>query len=657
MRLVRGGETYDLNTSTNRPGWDDYRPTYVTTVIFDPSFANARPTSTCQWFYNMTNLSDIQGLEYLNTSEVTTMNQMFAYCSLLTTLDLSSFDTQKVTDMGSMFRACARLKNIDLSSFNTNRRMSFNWMFGGCTSLEVLDLSSFNTSAVYNTTNMFNGCSALKTIYVGDEWNAQGMSSSTQMFTGCTSIVGGAGTTYDANHVDKAYAHVDASGNPGYLTYLGAYAVLANNTLTFYSDTKKNERTGTVYSLNQATDTPAWYNDGSSWNITTVVFDPSFANARPTTTRSWFLQMQSLTSIEGIQYLNTSEVTNMQSMFSLCIKLESVDMSGFDTRKVTTMNSMFNECNTLETLDLTNFDVSQVTDMQNMFSNCTSLTTIYAASNWNEGFIENSSFMFQNCPKLVGGAGTVFNANHIDADYAHVDGGVDYPGYFTEGPEPSSMLGDVNGDKHVNVADVTALVNMLKSGNILYSKVADVDSDGSITNSDVKALVNFVLESAPAATVLNYQVKAKPNDDYTPVEIDLDQKICDAFGLTVNQISDKISNEFSTAIQDGTIMLYKYNNDGTFCSDNYNVGDPGYWMDKDGNVFNWSDDNTAAAFCFNKTTNKFRIHQYPGRLESGDTMKFLFALRYNNGGEMITVGLNINLTIRDDIEEDIVTLM
>ena len=140
MRLVRGGETYDLNTSTNRPGWDDYRPTYVMTVIFDPSFAAARPTSTSQWFYNMNSLSDVQGLEYLNTSEVTTMNQMFAYCSLLTTLDLSSFDTQKVTDMGSMFRACARLKNIDLSSFNTNRRMSFNWMFGGCTSLEVLDL-------------------------------------------------------------------------------------------------------------------------------------------------------------------------------------------------------------------------------------------------------------------------------------------------------------------------------------------------------------------------------------------------------------------------------------------------------------------------------------------------------------------------------------
>ena len=219
MRFVRSGETFDMNTSTNRPGWDEYRPTYVTTVIFDPSFANARPTSTNQWFYNMTNLTAIEGLEYLNTSEVTTMSRMFYACQKLTSLDLSHFDTQKVTDMGSMFRGCTALKDLDLSSFNTNRRLSFNWMFGGCTSLEVLDLSSFNTSAVYNMANMFNGCSTLKTIYVGDEWNAQGVSSSTQMFTGCTNIVGGAGTTYDSGHVDKTYARVDGGTSaPGYFS-------------------------------------------------------------------------------------------------------------------------------------------------------------------------------------------------------------------------------------------------------------------------------------------------------------------------------------------------------------------------------------------------------------------------------------------------------
>ena len=347
-------------------------------------------------------------------------------------------------------------------------------------------------------------------------------------------------------------------------------------------------------------------------------------------------------------------------MFSRCEKLENIDVSGFDTRKVTTMSSMFNECNALKTLDLTNFDVSQVTNMQQMFYNCSSLTTIYAASNWNEGFDEslNSWSMFTGCTSLVGGGGTEWDSSYSNDIYlAQIDGGKMDLGYFTEGPAPSSMLGDVNGDNKVDVADVTALVNMLKSGNVVYRVAIDVDGDGSITNSDVKALVNLILGSVPAATVLNYQVKAKPNNDYTPVEIDLDQIICDAFGLTVNQISDKISNEFNTAVQDGTIMLYKYNNDGTFCSDNYNVGDPGYWMDKDGNVFNWSDGNTVAAFCFNKSTKKFRIHQYPGRLESGNTMKFLFALRYNNGGEMITVGFNINLTICDDIETDIVTLM
>ena len=53
----------------------------------------------------------------------------------------------------------------------------------------------------------------------------------------------------------------------------------------------------------------------------------------------------------------------------------------------------------------------------------------------------------------------------------------------------------MNGDKKVNVADVTALVNMLKSGNVVYNEVADVDGDGSITNIDVKALVYNILGS------------------------------------------------------------------------------------------------------------------------------------------------------------------
>ena len=661
MRLLRDGTIYDLNTGSVRPGWDDYRPTWVTTVIFDPSFAEARPTSTYQWFYNMTNLLEIEGIEYLNTSEVTTMNGMFHTCRSLQSLDLSNFDTQKVTDMGAMFRACTALKDLDLSSFNTSRRMNFNWMFGDCTSLEVLDLSSFNTSAVYNMANLFNGCTALKTIYVGDEWNAQDVSTSTQMFNSCTSLVGGAGTTYDVNHVDKAYAIIDGTnGNPGYLTYKGAYVVYDANstTLTFYCDTKKGEKTGTIYSLNQGTDAPAWYTDGTCGIVTKVVFDSSFADARPTTTEDWFVAMFDLASIEGMQYLNTSEVTNMMSMFSLCRKLESVDVTGFDTRKVTTMHSMFNECNALKILDLSSFNTSLVTDMNNMFSNCTSLTTIYVKSNWNEGFSGSSSFMFTNCTNLVGGAGTKWDSSRpVDISYAQIDGGEIYPGYFTQGPPPSS-LGDVNKDEKVNVADVTALVNMLNTGNVNYNKVVDVDGNGRVDEQDVKALVNLILGNAPSAIVLNYQVKAKPNNNYEPIMIDVDQRICDAFGLTVDQISDKIQCEFSSVVEDGCIMIYNYNDDGTFCTNDYNVGDntPGYWLNNVGDIRYWSSDDVVGAVCFSKDNKKFFIYQYPNRIESGDTMKYIFGLRYNNGGEMTTVGLTFNLTFSNEIDEDVVTL-
>jgi hypothetical protein len=38
------------------------------------------------------------------------------------------------------------------------------------------------------------------------------------MFFGCTSLVGGNGTVYDANHIDVEYARIDKPGQPGYFT-------------------------------------------------------------------------------------------------------------------------------------------------------------------------------------------------------------------------------------------------------------------------------------------------------------------------------------------------------------------------------------------------------------------------------------------------------
>ena len=95
-----------------------------------------------------------------------------------------------------------------------------------------------------------------------------------------------------------------------YAAYTGA-----DSTLTFYYDDQWTERTVFPLFLSEDLDYPDWYTYGYYRHVARVVFDPSFADARPTTTRKWFMSMYNLRTIEGIEYLNTSEVTNMYGMF------------------------------------------------------------------------------------------------------------------------------------------------------------------------------------------------------------------------------------------------------------------------------------------------------------------------------------------------------
>ena len=492
QRSSRTGTTFDLNTGDNVVGWE----TNVTKVVFDPSFASARPTSTYGWFYDMTNLQTITGIEYLNTSEVTNMGHMFNGCIELTSLDLSSFNTSKVTHMHQMFQFCYELTSLDLSNFNTAKVTDMHYMLDYCTNL--------------------------RTIYVGDGWSTAAVTNSTSMFRNCTSLVGGQGTTYDANHIDKAYAHIDGGpSNPGYFTeWKEAYACYtpSNTTLTFYYDKLRSSRTGTTYDLNTGNNWPDWYTDGTNASVTKVVFDPSFANARPTTTYDWFYYMQNLQSITGISYLNTSEVTSMAYMFCNCSILTSLDVSHFNTSKVTDMRYMFYNCRTLTSLDVSSFNTSKVTNMCALFLNCklTSLDlsgfntskvtnmrymfagglnqqTIYVGNDWSTAAVTESSDMFTNCFNLVGGQGTTYDASHVDKAYAHIDGGTSNPGYFTA--KNTGLRGDVNGDGSVNISDVTALIDYLLSGNPSGVNVtaADCNQDSSVNISDVTALIDYLL--------------------------------------------------------------------------------------------------------------------------------------------------------------------
>lgn len=219
------------------------------------------------------------------------------------------------------------------------------------------------------------------------------------------------------------------------------------HTLTLYYDS--NFRVGEDQIIDQR---PLWQTLAERREIKTVVFDESFKDARPKDCGGWLWSFEALTTIEHLDYLNTSEVDDMRLMFSSCTSLETLDLSSFNTEKVTTMatmfeksknlhsiklpkgfigssvtnlnatfrgceslteldlsgsntenvkdmNEMFYDCKALSKLDLTSFKTGQVTTMESMFCGCSTLATLDVSS-FNTENVTNMWAMFNSCQSL-----------------------------------------------------------------------------------------------------------------------------------------------------------------------------------------------------------------------------------------------------------------
>ena len=346
-KKIWGENEYELNSGENRPEWFTH---YFETskVVFEASFANARPTSCYAWFRNFKNLTQIEGIENLNTENVTSMSSMFDSCSGLISLDVTNFNTANVTDMSYMFYCCYKLKEIYVSD-------------------------KFVTDDVISSVYMFMGCNSLS----GDiDWKSVKVSNKTYAKT--------AGGYFR----DKAY-----DNRP--------WVKCADGTLTFRCGYKKtwgeNE-----YALNSGENLPAWYTHNN--NINLVVFDASFANAKPTSCYAWFQDFKNLTQIEDIENLNTANVTDMNGMFKGCSNLAELDVTHFNTANVTNMNEMFSDCQTLTTIYVSDeFVITNITDKgDGLFSGCIKLKGAidkYDASKTNYNFANYKTGYFT---KLVG---------------------------------------------------------------------------------------------------------------------------------------------------------------------------------------------------------------------------------------------------------------
>ena len=364
----RGGERFKLTSDVN-PAWSgaDWKSD-VSVVEFDPSFADFLPTSTAGWFSGFETLTRIKGMEYLNTSNVTTMKEMFKECNDLKTLDVSHFDTKNVTDMSSLFYFCNNLLSLDVSHFDTRNVTDMSSMFECCGSFTALDLSNFDTKNVTDMSWMFYA----------------------------TSLPSLDLSNFDTHHV------TDMSGMFGFtdLTSLD----LSN------FDTSNVTNMASMF-----------------FHTTLTSLDLSSFNTQYVTNMSRMFADTDLTSLD-LSNFDTHNVTNMSEMFLRCSKLTDIDLSNFETYNVTDMNKMFDGCQNLQELNLLSFDFSDEVKLDDMFNGCTSLTTIYCNDDRSYG-LGTSNRMFEDCTSLVGGNGTPFNPEKTDAEMARPDGY--FPGYFT----------------------------------------------------------------------------------------------------------------------------------------------------------------------------------------------------------------------------------
>ena len=525
-KKIFGDNEYALNSGENLPAWNTLCYD-INLVVFEASFANARPTSCCAWFQAFINLKQIEGIENLNTENVTSMSYMFNGCLNLVELDVTHFNTAKVTNMNGMFNDCSRLTS--------------------------LDVTNFNTANVTDMRYMFMYCNNLKEIYVSDKFVTNAVTKSQDMFVGCSSLSGDIDWTSD-KATDKTYAKTDggyfrdkAYDNRPWVKY-------ADGTLTFRCGYKKT--LGEYeYALNSGEEEPAWETNYN--NISRVVFDASFANARPTSCYAWFRHSKNLTQIAGIENLNTANVTNMREMFNGCSNLVKLDVTNFNTAKVTTMLGMFYDCSNLTELDVTHFNTAKVTtmlgmfggcsnlaeldvthfntanvtNMFNMFYACKSLTTIYVSDKF---VINNESYdLFSGCIKLKGAIKyTEGKVNYRSANYT--------TGYFTK------LVGK-NGDEKIGATGETLATDNL---------TLDDDKD-------------FVAYEPFAAKAASYSRKMSAGTTWAtlclPFEVSLANKNFRAFKLlSADDAAETVElEEIKTSIEAGTPVIIKMKDEAT----------------------------------------------------------------------------------------------
>lgn len=278
-------------------------------------------------FGGLTGLTDITGIENLDTSEVKNMRRMFGDCRDLTALDVSGFKTDNVTDMSEMFKDCHSLTTLDVSHFNTINVTDMNTMFDLCYNLTNLDVSGFKTAKVKDMHQMFFDCRSLPNLDV---------------------------------------SHFDTSSVENMMYMFGLCMKVPEINVSGFNTSKVTDMQGMFTSCTGVTSLAV--NDFDTSNVTSMM--------------GMFAHCSKLQTLD-VSNFNTQNVTDMSQMFEYCPKLQKLNVSNFNTEKVENLSYMFTACSSLEALDISSFamNISDSAKVNHMLSDLTSLNLLKLGKN------------------------------------------------------------------------------------------------------------------------------------------------------------------------------------------------------------------------------------------------------------------------------------
>lgn len=229
------------------------------------------------FFMTLPNVTAIEGIENLDTTQATNMSHMFAEDTNLLELDLSTFNTDNVTDMNSMFSGDTSLEHLNVSGFNTENVTGMETMFFDDRNLQSLNVSNFNTAEVVTMEAMFAGDTHL--------------------------------TTLDVSHFKTTNTYDMAS--------------------MFQDDVRLHELLVNNFNTDKVDDMSAMF----SGDLALTNLDLSHFNTENVVRFAYmFAGDQSLTTLD-VSKFDTSQAEVMTGMFSDDTSLTSLDLSNFDTHK------------------------------------------------------------------------------------------------------------------------------------------------------------------------------------------------------------------------------------------------------------------------------------------------------------------------------------